>query len=106
MQAFANVGDQREHVRSAGFSGVNEKIGMAVADLRVADGVALQAQLIDHAPCGRSGRIFENAARTFLTERLAGAPFLVADTNPLENFAEWFGGKFQLHREHHIIRRK
>ena len=79
---------------------------MAVADARIANGVAFESELIDHASGGRSGRILENAAGAFLAKRLAGTPFFVADTNPLENFAEWLGGKFQLHREHHIIGRK
>src|SRR5260370_41255444 len=76
---------------------------MAVADASIAHGKALEAQFINHAPCGSTGRVFEDAAGTFLAERLAGAPFFVADTNTLENFFVRFGGEFQNHREHHII---
>src|ERR1700681_265686 len=68
--------------------------------------MALQSELINHASCRRSGGILENAAGAFLAERLACAAFFVTDTNPLENFAEWLGGEFQRHREHHIIGRK
>jgi len=36
--------------------------------------------------------MFDDAAGTLLAERLAGAPFFVADTNPLENIFVLFGG--------------
>src|SRR6185369_1118693 len=76
------------------------------ADARVADCVALQAKLIDHAPGGPARRILENTARAFLIERLTGSPLLIADANSLKYFAVRFGRKFQSHREHNIIDRK
>src|SRR5215467_9957034 len=79
---------------------------MAVADAGIADAQPLESQLINHAASGGPRRVFEDATCGFLTERLAGAPFLIADTNPLKNFLVRFGGKLQRHCEHHIIRRK
>ena len=87
-------------------SGIDEKIGVPVADAGVADGKTLESQFIDHSAGGPAGRIFEDAAGAFLIERLAGAAFFVADANPLENFAVWLGGQLQFHREHNIIGRK
>src|SRR5580692_5008247 len=87
-------------------SRVDEKIGMAIADARIADRVALQAKLVDHAPSGPARRIFENTACAFLIERLTGAPLFIADANSLKYFAVRFGRKFQSHREHNIIVRK
>ena len=79
---------------------------MTVADLGVADAQTFQAKFVNHAARGGSGRIFEDATGTFLPERLTRTPLLIADTNPLKNFFERFGGKFQRHCEHHIIRPK
>src|SRR5215467_9679341 len=76
---------------------------MAVADAGIADAQPLESQLINHAASGGPRRVFEDATCGFLTERLAGAPFLIADTNPLKNFLVRFGGKLQRHCEHHII---
>src|SRR3981189_3693202 len=87
-------------------AGVHEEIGMTVADAGVAHGQALEPQLLDHAARGGARRVFENAAGAFLAERLAGAPFFVADTNTFEDYFERFGGEFQYHRENHILRRK
>src|SRR6266852_6784897 len=85
---------------------VDEEIGMAVADAGVADGKSFKPQLINHPARGPARRVLEDAAGALLAERLARTPFFVADTNPLKNFFVRFGGKFQCHREHHIIRRK
>src|SRR5262245_528224 len=79
---------------------------MAIADARVAHAQAFEAEFIDHAAGGSSGRIFEDAAGAFLPHRLAGAPLFIADTNSLKYFLVRFGGKTQRHCEHHIIRRK
>ena len=87
-------------------SGVDEKIGVTVADAGIADRVALQAQLVDHAPGGPARRILENTACAFLIERLTGSPLLIADANSLKYLAVRFGRKFQSHREHNIIGRK
>src|SRR5216684_7017404 len=85
---------------------VDEEIGMAVADAGVANGKSFEPQLINHPARGPARRVLEDAAGALLAERLARTPLFVADTNPLKNFFVRFGGKFQLHREHHIIRRK
>src|SRR4029077_1931824 len=37
VHAFANVGDQRQHVFCRGRASVDKEIGMAIADARVAD---------------------------------------------------------------------
>src|SRR5260370_38364599 len=87
-------------------AGVHKKIGMTVADAGVAHGQTLEPQFIDHAARGGTWRIFEDASGAFLAERLARTALFVADTNPLKNFFERFGGEFQNHREHHIIGRK
>ena len=100
---LAHVGDQREHVRRGGVSGIDEKIGVAVAHAGVADRVALQTQLVDHASGGPARRILENTSCAFLIERLTGTPLLIADANSLKYFAVRFGRKFQSHREHNII---
>src|SRR2546426_4974919 len=85
---------------------IDEEIGVALANPGVTYPVAFQAQLVDH-PAGRSARrILENAAGAFLVERLAGAAFLVADADALENLAERFGGKLQFRRQHNIIGRE
>ena len=63
-------------------AGVHKEIGMTIADLGVAHGQSLESQLINHAAGGCAWRVFEDAAGAFLTERLAQAPFFVADTNP------------------------
>src|ERR1700680_2477398 len=76
---------------------------MAVADPGIADRVALQTQLVDHAPGGPARRILENTACAFLIERLTGTPLLIADANSLKYLAIRFGRKFQSHREHNII---
>ena len=68
-------------------AGVDKKIGVAIADAGVADGEALQAQLVDHAAGGSARRILEDAAGAFLIERLAGSALFVADTNSLKNLA-------------------
>src|SRR5271165_2759321 len=106
VHAVAHVGDERKHVGGGGVADVDEEIGVAVADLRVADAEALETKIINHAPRGRTRRIFKDASSTFLAQRLASSAFFVADTNPLENFLERLGGKFQFHCQHHIIRRK
>ena len=83
-----------------------KKIGVAVADARVADGETFQAEFIDHASGGGARRILEDAAGALLAQGLAGAPLFIADTNSLENFAVRLGGKSELHCQHHIIGRK
>src|SRR5580693_7433833 len=79
---------------------------MAIADAGVADRVALQAQLVDHAPGGPARRILENTACAFLIERLTGSPLLITDAYSLKYLAVCFGRKFQSHRQHNIIERK
>src|SRR5207248_9293317 len=85
--------------------GVHEEIGMTITDAGVAYGHALESQFIDHAARGCAGRVFENAAGAFLAERLARAQIFVADTNPVNNFFERYGGEFKNHSAHTIIRR-
>src|ERR1019366_2129043 len=87
-------------------SGVDEKICVTVADAGIADRVALQTQLVDHAPGGPARRILENTACAFLIERLTGSPLLIADANSLKYLAVRFGRKFQSHRQHNIIQSK
>src|SRR5258705_1181265 len=79
---------------------------MTVADASVAHGQAFEPQFIDHAARGGARRVFEDAAGALLAERLARTPLFVADTNTFEDYLERFGGQFQYHREHHIIRGK
>src|SRR5258708_22810490 len=85
LHAFAHIGDQGEHVFGGGMAGIHEEIGVAVADPGVAHGKAFQPEFIDHASGRSAGRISENAPGASLAERLGGAPFFGADTNPLEN---------------------
>ena len=66
-------------------AGVHKEIGMTVADAGVAHRQALEPQFINHAAHGGTRRILEDAAGAFLAERLAGAPFFVADTNTFED---------------------
>ena len=63
-------------------AGVHKEIGMTIADLGVTHGQTFESQFINHAARGGPWRVFEDAAGAFLTERLARAPFFVADTNP------------------------
>src|SRR5258708_17166224 len=48
----------------------------------------------------------EEAVGACRGQRLVRTLLVVGDTNPLKNFFVRFGGKCQLHREHHSIRRK
>src|SRR5580700_750874 len=70
VHAFANVGDQRQHVFCRGRAGVDKEIGVAIADARIADVESLQAKFVDHAPGGGPRRILEDAAGAFLPQRL------------------------------------
>src|SRR5262249_28849873 len=92
FDAIADLGNQREHVLSGSLAGVDEEIGVTFADAGTADAQSLQAELVDHAAGGSSGRILEDAAGAFLPHGLAGAPLFVADANSLDYFVVRFGG--------------
>src|SRR5215470_9271587 len=52
FNAVTHVRNEREHVPRAGFSRVDKKIGEAVADARVADAQAFEAEFINHSASG------------------------------------------------------
>ena len=63
------------------FACIHKKIGVAVADAGVAHAEAFEPQIVNHAACRHTWRIFEDATGALLPKRLAGAALFVADTN-------------------------
>jgi hypothetical protein len=81
VNALAHFRDEAEHIGAARVARIHEKIGVPVADAGVSNGKAFEPQFVNHPSGGPAGRIFENTARAFLVERLAGTSFFVADAN-------------------------
>src|SRR5579862_6244112 len=103
MNFGADLVDESEHVGAGRLSSVDEKICVAIGDHGVTNAKTFELELVDHAAGGSAGRIFEDAAGTFLIERLGGAAFFIADFDSGDDFLVGLGGKLELDAKHDVV---